>query len=450
MVTLLQRMRLLPPWPAGPGYSCLRFLHDDDPGGTDLLNPNRKLRESQQQQPVATVGDKRWLHYTPRTHGDKQTTVSVRERNKAVTSYYNQQSIDIESQKNSVRLTPATIMYSSITSDPLHDALRSAQYLHRELPTRIAHRIVEFRSLPFIVGCNPTILAVHELYIRAFHILKDFPEILSREDVSNYSLVLRTLMEDHKDVMSNLAQGFKECKKHISDEKVISAFLDRTLCSRLGIRMLVTHHLLLQEHRPGRIGLVNLRMNLKDIVQRWVTFVSELTEDKYGHCPQIKISGHTGVQFPYIEMPLEYILPELLKNAVRATIEHNSNLRGASLPPIHVVLASNREDFIVKISDRGGGIPHEQVELVTNYNFTTAEDSMDKLMEGNSIFGNMMDTVNRTTSGPMHGYGFGLPTSKAYAEYLGGSLTIIPLQGLGTDVLLRLKHLEAKGHQLRI
>jgi len=456
MVTLLQRsqnkVKILP-WPSGLSYCRLiRFLHDDDTGGgggADILNKNRSNKESQHHT-SSIVGTKRCLHYTPRTQGDKQTPVSLRERNKAVTSYYNQQSIDIESQKNSIRLTPATIMYSSITADPLHDALRSAQYLHRELPIRIAHRIVGFRSLPFIVGCNPTILAVHELYIRAFHILKDFPEILSREDVNNYSLVLRTLMEDHKDVMSNLAQGFKECKKHVSDEKVISAFLDRTLCSRLGIRMLVTHHLLLQEHKPGWIGLVNLRMSLRDMVQRWVTFVTELTEDKYGHCPTIKISGHTGVVFPYIEMPLEYILPELLKNAVRATIENNNNLRGTNLPPIHVVLASNKEDFIVKISDRGGGIPHEQVDKVINYNFTTAEDSTDKLMESNSIFGNMMDTVNRTTSGPMHGYGFGLPTSKAYSEYLGGSLTIIPLQGLGTDVLLRLKHLEAKGHQLRI
>jgi len=448
MATLLQRsqnkVRALP-W--NPGSYCYRFLHDDDPGGKDLLKKNIRIKESR---PKSIVGDKRWLHYTPKTNVDKQTPVSLRERNKAVTSYYNQQSIDIESQKNSIRLTPATIMYSSITSDPLHDALRSAQYLHRELPIRIAHRIVGFRSLPFIVGCNPTILAVHELYIRAFHILKDFPEVLSREDVNNYSLVLRTLMEDHKDVMSNLAQGFKECKKHVSDDKVVSAFLDRTLCSRLGIRMLVTHHLCLQEHRAGWIGLVNLRMSLRDMVQRWVTFVAELTEDKYGHCPKIKISGHTGVNFPYIEMPLDYILPELIKNAVRATIEHNHNLRGASLPPIHVVLASNKEDFIIKISDHGGGIPHEQLAKVMNYNYTTAEDSTDKLMESNSIFGSMMDNVNRTTSGPMHGYGFGLPTSKAYAEYLGGTLTVMPMQGLGTDVMLRLKHLEAKGHELRI
>ena len=37
---------------------------------------------------------------------------------------------------------------------------RSAQYLHKELPVRIAHRIAGFRGLPFIVGCNPTILSV--------------------------------------------------------------------------------------------------------------------------------------------------------------------------------------------------------------------------------------------------------------------------------------------------
>lgn len=113
----------------------------------------------------------------------------------------------------------------------------------------MAHRIASFRSLPFIIGCNPTILAVHELYIRAFHILNDFPEILSNEDVIKYDAVLKTLLEDHKNVIGSLAQGFKvlgsgknddiindkfwqECKKHVSDDAVISSFLDRTLTSR--------------------------------------------------------------------------------------------------------------------------------------------------------------------------------------------------------------------------
>ena len=96
-----------------------------------------------------------------------------------------------------------------------HHIMRSAQYLHRELPIRISHRINGFRNLPFIVGCNPTILAVHELYIRSFHILNDFPEIKTKEDEERYSEVLKNLLDDHKDVVSQLAQGFKECKKHI-------------------------------------------------------------------------------------------------------------------------------------------------------------------------------------------------------------------------------------------
>ena len=56
-----------------------------------------------------------------------------------------------------------------------------------------------------------------------------------------------------------------------------------------------------------------------------------------------RISGHTHASFPYIEMPLDYILPELLKNAARATIESNPNLRGTSLPPVSIVLASNSQ-----------------------------------------------------------------------------------------------------------
>ena len=71
-------------------------------------------------------------------------------------------------------------------------------------------------------------------------------------------------------------------------------------------------------------------------------------QNRYGHCPTVKISGHTNAVFPYMEMPLDYILPELLKNAVRATIESHPNQRGTGLPPVHVILASNAKEFIIK------------------------------------------------------------------------------------------------------
>ena len=76
--------------------------------------------------------------------------------------------------------------------------------------------------MPFIVGCNPTILAVHELYIRSFHILNDFPEILTVTDEERYSHLLRELLDDHKDVVSQLAAGFKESRKYIKVPNIIN------------------------------------------------------------------------------------------------------------------------------------------------------------------------------------------------------------------------------------
>ncbi|CAB1352431.1 unnamed protein product, partial [Coregonus sp. 'balchen'] len=123
----------------------------------------------------------------------------------------------------------------------------SAKYLHKELPVRIAHRIKGFRSLPFIIGCNPTVLQVHELYIRAYHVLCDFPVIKDQEMEARYSKLVQQLLDDHKDVVTLLAEGFRECRRHIQDETLVRNFLDTTLTSRLGIRMLATHHLALHE-----------------------------------------------------------------------------------------------------------------------------------------------------------------------------------------------------------
>ena len=96
------------------------------------------------------------------------------------------------------------------------------------------------------------------------------------------------------------------------------------------------------------IGIINTQMNLKEIIERWTTFAQNIAEDRYGWAPAIMISGHVNARFPYIEMPLDYILPELLKNALRATIESHPGVKGTGLPPINVTIANNDVDFIIK------------------------------------------------------------------------------------------------------
>ncbi|XP_072325356.1 branched-chain alpha-ketoacid dehydrogenase kinase isoform X2 [Scyliorhinus torazame] len=339
----------------------------------------------------------------------------TRERSKTVTSFYNQSAIDAAAEKASVRLTPTTMLYSGKTPDGSHN-LRSARYLYNELPVRIAHRIKGFRCLPFIIGCNPTILQVHELYIRAFQMLSDFPPITDTKTETQYCKMIRQLLDDHKDVVTMLAEGFRECRKHVQDESLIRSFLDNTLTSRLGIRMLATHHLTLYENNPDFVGIICTRLSPKRIIEKWVDFARRLCEHQYGSSPKVRINGHVAARYPYMPMPLDYILPELLKNAMR-------------------------------VSDRGGGIPHGIVDKVTDYHFTTAEESsQDPRM--NTFYGHMVNSGPQ--SGPMHGFGFGLPTSRAYAEYLGGSLSIQSMQGIGTDVYLRLKHIDGKEESFRI
>jgi len=374
----------------------------------------------------------------------------TREKSQAIASYYVQSAIEAAGALNSVRLTPSSLLYAAKSPDGSH-IMRSAQYLHKELPVRIAHRVLGFRQLPFIVGCNPTILSVHELYIRAFNILSQFPPITDTATEHKYSQLLWSLLDDHKDVVTHLAAGFKESKKHMKNIEDVQVFLDRTLTSRMGIRLLTEHHLALADEQPNFVGVINIDMSLRRQVEKWSEYTKRVCEHRYGRAPRVTINGHLNAHFAYLEQPLGYILSELIKNAMRATLENH--MHDSHVPDVAVTIANNDEDFIIRISDRGGGISHELEDKVFEYHFTTADDHVNPETDhadDRGLFNTLLEGANRGPSGPMYGYGFGLPTARAYAKYLGGSLTLKSLQGIGTDVYLRLKHIDGRNGGFRI
>uniref|UniRef100_A0A674GEK6 Protein-serine/threonine kinase n=1 Tax=Taeniopygia guttata TaxID=59729 RepID=A0A674GEK6_TAEGU len=339
----------------------------------------------------------------------------ARERCKAVTSFYHQPAIDAAAERPSVRLTPTTMLYSGRSQDGSH-ILNSARYLQQELPVRIAHRIRGFRNLPFIIGCNPTILHVHELYIRAFQKLSDFPPV--RSDEAQYCALLRQLLEDHKDVVTLLAEGLRECRRHIQDERLLRPFLDKTLTSRLGMRMLAAHHLALHEDKPDFVGIICTRLSPKRLVEKWADFARRLCEHQYGTAPRVRINGHVAARFPFIPLPLDYVLPELLKNAMRATMESHLDTP-YNVPDIVVTIANNDIDLVIRISDRGGWHPSRAAGQGDRVPLQHGRGQRAGPAPGGPFRG-LMDASGQP--GPMHGFGFGLPTSRAYAEYLGGSL----------------------------
>jgi len=48
----------------------------------------------------------------------------------------------------------------------------------------------------------------------------------------------------------------------------------------------------------------------------------------------------------------------------------------------------------------------------------------------------------------MAGFGYGLPISRLYAQYFGGDLKLISMEGYGTDVYLHLNRLSSSNEPL--
>ena len=192
------------------------------------------------------------------------------------------------------------------------------------------------------------------------------------------------------------------------------------------------------EHRY--VGMICLDTSPYEIVQHAVNDATELCLQRYGDAPEVVITGRLDLTFPYFPTHLHYMLLELLKNALRATMDHHYKDMDSELPPVKVIIADSteNEDVVIKIVDEGGGIPRSRVDKIWSYLFTTADSNVQESMIGGN------DGQHGHNSSPMAGLGFGLPMSRAYARYFRGELDVISMEGYGTDAFLYLARLGDK------
>lgn len=100
---------------------------------------------------------------------------------------------------------------------------------------------------------------------------------------------------------------------------------------------------------PNMVGLVNLRTSPFDVASSAIADASHICSRAHGDAPEVLIVGRTDLTFPYVPSHLNYVLVELLKNSMRATVEtHGVD----SMPPIKVVIADGEDNEDVS---RGGG-----------------------------------------------------------------------------------------------
>ncbi|CAJ2514268.1 Uu.00g023870.m01.CDS01 [Anthostomella pinea] len=379
----------------------------------------------------------------------------------------------------------------------------SANFTLSLLPIRLAHRIQALRNLPFIVVSNPNISKIYNNYLHSLSTLLPWKHrTISNIDAEiRFTSVLAELVATHQDTIPILAKGFLECRRYISPAEV-TRFLDTHLRTRIGTRLIAEQHIALHyssiphfdpgasptpcpEH-PSYIGVIDTALSPAAIVDSCAGFVADICELKYGVRPRWIIDGEPLTTFAFVPMHLEYIVTELLKNAFRATVE-NTYTRGSynddyeSREPIVITIApeppdvgpprltlnppaenmgafrgdaikpldDNAPGVTIRIRDRGGGIAPEVLPHIWSYSFTTfSDDDMDDMMSmssgggGGSAGGqDALGVISAASGGgsSIAGLGYGLPLSRAYAEYFGGGIAVQSLYGWGTDVYLRLK-----------
>ena len=177
-------------------------------------------------------------------------------------------------------------------------------------------------------------------------------------------------------------------------------FLDKMIHSRIGIRVIAEHFLALQSPGDHWIGVVNTQTSPAKLVSSICNYVAEVCEFNYGVAPCFDINGHVNTQIAYITVHLEYILMELLKNAMRATVEQaqRMNIDDSKIPSLEISISESNQDVIIRIRDRGGGIHPNDLSKVWEYSWT----SVPQYDEDDSTFTTQAKlSVQRGTGGPM-------------------------------------------------
>lgn len=319
----------------------------------------------------------------------------------------------------------------------------SAQFLHRELPVRLAHRVAELENLPYGLSAKPHILKVRDWYVESFLDMRKFPSIADAHDELEFTKLLKHVYSRHKNVVPMMAMGVAELRKELASTvglnglnelPEIHQFLDGFYLSRIGIRMLIGQHIALHEpQKQHYIGLICTKCSPVKVAEDAIHDARSICLREYGSAPEVIIYGEPSFTFPYIPSHLHHMIFELVKNSLRAVHDFFDD-RDDIAPPIRIVVAEGGEDITIKVSDEGGGIPRSGLPKIWTYLYTTAEAP---------VFDNSGGGVTDAVDGPavLAGYGYGLPVSRLYARYFGGDLQIISMEGYGTDAYLHLNRL---------
>ncbi|KAI9021678.1 hypothetical protein CLU79DRAFT_752777 [Phycomyces nitens] len=363
---------------------------------------------------------------------------------------------------------------------------KASQFLHEELPIRLAHRVKDLEELPRYLSEMPSILKVKDWYAQSFqelielppprlsremkekfkHAIKNTNHIippcvpnpanihLSRphmearmtlpighryfnpvEDIScspevltytdNFVKTIEGVKRRHDPVVTTVAQGILEYKEHrkpLVIDTEVEKFLDRFYMSRIGIRMLIGQHSTLYRG-PFRRDYVGVICTK--------TSIREIAQDAIANARYI-CEDHYGLfKAPEVKMfcpgDIEFMyVPSHLNHMIFELLKN-------SLRAVVERYGSDYEDDYPPIKLV---IAHGKEDITIKISDEGGGIPRSSLPD---VWAYMYTTAERQElepefnksefKAPMAGFGYGLPISRLYARYFGGDLKLISMEG---------------------
>lgn len=218
-------------------------------------------------------------------------------------------------------------------------------------------------------------------------------------------------------------------------ERQTRRFFDWLYAMNLGTQLLVEDHVAIHDYGHSLVRIIAPL----EVAQRAAKDASRICQKHYGfEPPEIKIiATRPSVTTTYVPHYLYSMLFQLLKNALRATIE---NTKG-QFSMVKLVMSKGEEDVTFKVSDEGGGIPLSQVDAIWSYLKTTncaIRPQSDQKNSTSSALSSVTFMQRPRSDMPLFGAGDGLPMARQIARYFGGDLDLVSMEGVGTDAYLHL------------
>lgn len=292
------------------------------------------------------------------------------------------------------------------------DSVQLLEFLKEEYPIRCAERIELIESLPSWSKIEE-LREVHSRHWKSFSAIRNVSDAMD-----SFTTVAKDILSNNKDVVGLMAEGIQNLSQlhpELCDTTFVDNFLDQFLLNRIGSNVLLNQYLASIDKSRRNPGTVDPECDVTELCKETAEEVRRICRYYQMPVPNIGVETHdvttdehADLKFAFIPGIISYIVQEILKNSVRATLElYSSDL---DRHPIHIIICGDQKRVLIHISDRAGGIPFDATQRIWSYLYTTAK-------EGQSF---------------LAGYGIGLPVSRLYANYLGGSLNLVSLPGFGT------------------